>query len=190
MEQFQLNFLSFFYFLVIGGIGATAFFLTLIVIGRSINANSFGFLSVSIGLLLSATAGGIASAAVSLLPLLFEPQHLGSDVGVLGHIDWANVNSFMSMLIGMSASYFNRSISERRSTIEELQKKGELRKPGIQFDVWDFVQPFFVSLITFGAINARVQDNSLWTNVLIGFQTGFFWQTTLSNRVPGLGQKA
>ena len=86
------------------------------------------------------------------------------------------------MLFGMASSYFNRLINERRAKIDELRKKGERDKPGIDFDVWDFVQPFFVSLVTFGAVIGKLNNTDNWINLIIGFETGFFWQTILSNR--------
>jgi 3-methyladenine DNA glycosylase Tag len=53
---------------------------------------------------------------------------------------------------------------------------------GLDFDVWDFVQPFLVSLVTFGAIVARTSESEMLTNILLVFQTGFFWQTVLAKR--------
>ena len=86
----------------------------------------------------------------------------------------------------MAASYFNKAINDRRDKIADtiLQKAGNSTRPGLDFDVWDFVQPFLVALITFGAVVARVKAGDLLTNILIGFETGFFWQTILANRSP------
>jgi hypothetical protein len=94
------------------------------------------------------------------------------------------------MLLGMAASYFNRLIIERRAKIEELRKKGVFAKPNIDFDVWEFVQPFFVSLITFGAVIGKLNANDNWINIIIGFETGFFWQTILSSRAQVNSQVA
>ena len=50
--------------------------------------------------------------------------------------------------------------------------------------MWDLAQPFFVSLITFGVLVGRQENQTLLTNLLLGFETGFFWQTILASRSP------
>jgi hypothetical protein len=126
--------------------------------------------------------GTVSVAFTTLLPQLFAPQILGPGKGWLDQIQWSYVIAFTSMLVGMTASYFNRLINERRAKIDELQKKGDPSRLDLNFDLWDFVQPLFVSVLTFGAIVARVNSSEFFTNVLLGFETGFFWQTILARR--------
>jgi hypothetical protein len=171
-------------FIGLGAAGAVAGCLVLLLrrklfgLGRrEVSVVAFGTI-VGVGICIA----GIASAIVSMLPRLFGPQSLGPTETILEHVQWRLVVAFVSMLSGMAASYLNKLINERRAKIEKLRRKGDLSKPGLDFDLWDFLQPFVVSLITFGAIAARGNGSDVVTNILLGFQTGFFWQTVLSHQ--------
>jgi hypothetical protein len=93
------------------------------------------------------------------------------------------VAAYVAMLAGMAASYLNKLIDQRRAKIAQLRANGAVAKPGLDFDAWDFVQPFLVSLITFGALVARTVAADTLTNILLGFETGFFWQSVLAGKV-------
>jgi len=177
-------------FVVISGLGAAVAFFFLLAARRRFTLG-FAYRYIRRDLITNSALamsgiilGTIASALASLVPELFTPQTLGANEGLIDKIQWPYVAAFAFMLMGMAASYFNRLINERRAKIEELRKSGDLTKPNIDFDVWDFVQPFLVAVITFGVVIARTKDTDIWTNILIGFETGFFWQTILSNRLP------
>jgi hypothetical protein len=87
---------------------------------------------------------------------------------------------FLTMLLGMAASYLTKQVEKRRARIEEKKKLGDNSGTGLDFDLWEFTYPMFVSVITFGAILQSVGDKALDIQALIlSFQTGFFWQTVL-----------
>ena len=177
-------------YVLYSGLGAVAAFIFVITI-RDLASRSgmAGRHNVTVSMtvvlcIIAISAGAVASALASALLRPWTPAHLGPSERLVDEIQWPYVWAFVSMLVGMASSYFNRLISERRAKIDELRKRGEPAKPGIDFDVWDFVQPFFVSLITFGVVIGKTNDIVNWTNILVGFQTGFFWQTILAGRTP------
>jgi hypothetical protein len=176
MEWSPYRFLA---FLALGTVGAIVGFVFLLALRRNLESNLHRLPTLAFLSLLSIFLAGIAAGAISLTPWLLGPQTLGSPTESI-FTQFSYVFAFISMLFGMAASYFNKLITERRSKIEALRKNGNFTKPTIEFDVWDFVQPFFASIITFGAVVARTKDVDLWTTLLVGFQTGFFWQTILS----------
>jgi hypothetical protein len=108
----------------------------------------------------------------------------------LGKEEWYTIGPypdlsfFVLMLIGMAARYFTKAIEVRREKIAALERAGEaFTKPGIAFDLWEFSYPLFVSVVTFGALLTQVKGNGLsLENIILSFQTGFFWQTLLATR--------
>lgn len=93
---------------------------------------------------------------------------------------------FGLMIAGMVARYFHQAIDRRREKIAALKLAGDDSAiPGIDFDFWEFSYPFFVSVITYGALLSQIGDASLTiSTTTLSFQFGFFWQTLLSNSSP------
>ena len=53
----------------------------------------------------------------------------------------------------------------------------------MEWDRWEFVYPLLVSVITFGALLGQLEDTvANLPNLILSFQTGFFWQTILADR--------
>jgi hypothetical protein len=92
---------------------------------------------------------------------------------------------FVMMLFGMAARYITKSIEQRRKEIVKLKKSGrKFDKPGLEFDMWEFSYPLFISVITFGTLLPQIDNTRLTlTNAILGFQTGFFWQTLLTKKI-------
>jgi hypothetical protein len=94
---------------------------------------------------------------------------------------------FVLMLAGMAARFVTRAIEERRARIKEAASAGKRGRVAIHFDGWELVYPMMVSVVTFGVLLAQIGSEHLTVaNAVIGFQTGFFWQTIL-NRSEGNG---
>jgi hypothetical protein len=93
---------------------------------------------------------------------------------------------FVVMLLGTVARYITKAIEERRTKILALRETGKpFEKPGLEWDTWEFSYPLFVSIVTFGALLSQVKEPSLsLASIVLGFQTGFFWQTILAS-YPG-----
>jgi hypothetical protein len=92
---------------------------------------------------------------------------------------------FFIMLLGMMASYLTKQIEERRAKIQEKRKVGDGSPTALNFDVWEFLYPMLVSVITFGAILQGIGEKAIDIQALIlSFQTGFFWQTVLARSTP------
>jgi len=74
-------------------------------------------------------------------------------------------------------------IEERREKIaEEKRKTGNVIKPKLEFDLWKFTYPLFVSVVTFGALLSQLNAQYIsFAGIILSFQTGFFWQTILGN---------
>jgi hypothetical protein len=172
--------LRFLEFIVIGAIGAALFVGSVYVIGVKGRALSQQICLVAVAIVLAA----VTSAGVSLLITSQFPLELGPESSVFDLIDWKLVIAYGFMLIGMAAGYFNKLINDRGAKISEMKQKGiDGALPGIEFDAWDFVQPVLVSVITFGAILTKLQVIDVVNAILLGFETGFFWQTVMSKRV-------
>jgi hypothetical protein len=91
--------------------------------------------------------------------------------------------AFSLMLLGMTARYFTKAIEERRAKYTADPTK----KHSIRFDFWEFSYPLFVSVITFGVLLQQLGSEELnLANLVLSFQTGFFWQTILgrSDNIP------
>ena len=89
---------------------------------------------------------------------------------------------FFLMLFGMVARYMTKTIDDRRNKLKELMEKSRnFRKPKLNFDIWEFSYPLFFSVITFGSLLSQIKgDNLSLVNIILSFQTGFFWQTLLN----------
>jgi hypothetical protein len=87
---------------------------------------------------------------------------------------WKETVLFACMLIGMSSKYLWDLIEIKKKKNAAL-KPGEPRSP-LEFDFWDFVQPFLVAAIVFSGVLALIKEMNL-TATLFSFQNGFFWQT-------------
>src|SRR5262249_31563956 len=85
---------------------------------------------------------------------------------------WKEIILFGLMIFGMAARTLSLAIEQRR------RAKGKPHE--LDIDVWDFVYPFLVSFITFGAIMGQIGSSPLsLTSMVIAFQNGFFWQTRM-----------
>ena len=79
------------------------------------------------------------------------------------------------MLLGMGGKYLFDAIERRRRKVQDGDPTA-----GLEFDRWEFVQPFVVSFIVFGAFWSTHGNEELsMNNLVISFQNGFFWQTVL-----------
>ncbi len=79
------------------------------------------------------------------------------------------------MVLGMAGKYLFDVIEARR------QKKAQGHtNPKLEFDRWDFFQPFIISFMVFGAFwNVHGHEALSISCLVISFQNGFFWQTIL-----------
>ncbi len=125
-----------------------------------------------------------------LLCLIGITVYFNMEPVTLGDKSWYDISPFKEivlfiiMLLGMVARYFTKAIDERREKIAKLKKSGKpFKKVKIEFDMWEFSYPLFVSVITFGGVLSQTSMETLTlSNVIISFQTGFFWQTLLTKK--------
>jgi hypothetical protein len=112
------------------------------------------------------------------------PVWLGSQQKWYEHSPYLELLFFALMLAGMSARYITKAIESRRDKIAELQKQGgRFKKPRLEFDMWEFSYPLFISVVTYGALLTQLKDHTLSAgNAILSFQNGFFWQTILATR--------
>jgi hypothetical protein len=103
----------------------------------------------------------------------------------LGKDDWYEASPykelilFVLMLLGMTARALSLAIEERKKTLSTAAGGA----PGLNIDLWDFVYPFLVSFITFGAVMSQIGTSPLGlTTMIFAFQNGFFWQTLIKNK--------
>lgn len=83
------------------------------------------------------------------------------------------------MIIGMMIRYITKAIEKRKKQIKKT--KSDISKSKIEFDKWEFAYPFLLSFLTFAALMQIIQDDSItFSNSVISFQFGFFWQTILN----------
>ncbi|MCU0285579.1 MAG: hypothetical protein MUF15_04180 [Acidobacteria bacterium] len=88
-------------------------------------------------------------------------------VEILAQMPWKDMGMFFAMLLGMASKYLFDLI-------------GEKNRRRITFNKWQFLKPFLVSPIIFGAILSQVPENiSAFMLFLISYQNGFFWHTLL-----------
>jgi hypothetical protein len=116
--------------------------------------------------------------------LLMPPVTLGTAPSWYDKQPWKEVILFITMTLGMSARYMTKAIEARRERIEILRKEGRPhKKTRLEFDAWEFSYPMFVSVVTFGALLSQIGTSALTiTNLILAFQTGFFWQTLLATK--------
>ncbi|TBG75765.1 hypothetical protein ELG69_27255 (plasmid) [Rhizobium leguminosarum] len=135
------------------------------------------------GLLALLTAALLVSAGVIIAP----PLMLSDDPWYAEH-PWVEVWLFLAMSCGMLASYFKIQIEERRAIAAAKALRGDVTYTPLRIDKWDMLYPFLVSVITFGAVlQATGKDTLDVTQLIVSFQTGFFWQTVLPRAVNAAG---
>ena len=85
----------------------------------------------------------------------------------------------------MFARYITKAIEIRQEKIAILKKDNEeFVKPKLEFDIWEFSYPLFISLITFSVVLQQTSADSVtMTNIILSFQTGFVWQTILRKEI-------
>jgi hypothetical protein len=122
--------------------------------------------------------------AVSVF-IFIEPATLGASQW-FQQSPWWELLLFLVMLAGMMCRYITAAIEERRDRLRTSTNKRRVR---IRFDPWEFSYPLFVSVITFGGVLSAISAKEVsLQNVILSFQTGFFWQTILASRVPTVTQ--
>lgn len=153
-------------FLIIAGLAA-----------MSLSAMSWTRLSTMLGIIL-----GLGFAALCGVSLWFfrEPVFLREADEWWKASPWREIVLFGSMIAGMTARYLTVLIEARRRRMAKVgfAKRGRI---GIRFDGWEFAYPLLISVVTFSTVVAQTgaEDLSL-ANVLLSFQTGFFWETVLA----------
>jgi hypothetical protein len=155
--------------------------MTFLIIGLTCAA-FVSALASSLSWPLKAVATMLAAAALALV------LYLHAGVTTLGGQEWLERSPwwelllFVVMLLGMVCRYMTAAIEERRSRLRAGESR---RRARIKLDAWEFSYPLFVSVITFGGVLSAISTEGFkLTNVIISFQTGFFWQTLLSARTP------
>lgn len=116
---------------------------------------------------------------------LYLQQAPGTLGGPTPWYEWDSVRDaefFLLMLLGVACRYVTRAIEIRRDKIAALEKAGGvLKKPPLEFDLWEFSYPLFISVITFGVLLSQINTHEITiANSVLSFQTGFFWQTLLA----------
>jgi hypothetical protein len=160
------DFIKYVAFVVTSVLGAMVTLFVIAVVTRSRTSNRFWPPSTARNLVQYssklAIGGVIGTVAVGLTTLLVGELIAPSDIRLgreetwWANVQWSYVVTFAAMLCGMGASYFNKLINDRRAKIEQSKKTGKPVYLGLDFDAWDFAQPFLVSILTFGAIFASV----------------------------------
>ena len=96
---------------------------------------------------------------------------------------WKQIIALSLTILGMAAKYLYDVIEERRHS-----RSSRSSPPPLNIDVWEFILPFLVSFIVFGAFwNAHGDQTIDVTWLVITFQNGFFWQTVMSGAGPQRG---
>jgi hypothetical protein len=116
----------------------------------------------------------VAFALTGIVTLLLGspgPVHLGSQT-------WYDTSPnrelllFALMLLGMVARVISLAI--------EQHKLSSAPVANLQINRWDFIYPMLFAVPTFGALLSQLNAEVLsLPNVILAFQTGFFWQTIL-----------
>jgi hypothetical protein len=118
-------------------------------------------------ILMVMAVGVLGYLAVDIL--LLEDQTVISKGAreILANLPWKDMGMFFAMVLGMASKYLFDVI-------------GEKKRRRIAFNKWQFLKPFLVSPIIFGAILSQVPENiSAFMLFLISYQNGFFWHTLL-----------
>ena len=94
---------------------------------------------------------------------------------------WPETCLYIIMIFGTAARWITKSIEDRRVRLVQWRKAGSIgRQPKIEFDKWELLYPLLISIITFGVLLSQIKNHELTIeNVIISFQTGFFWQTLI-----------
>jgi hypothetical protein len=136
------------------------------------------------GLVRSFTVLGsiVVLGATAFLLLAEKPVLMGSpETSWFQSTPWKELLTFGAMVFGMASKYFWDLIEVRRNKNSKLAQGQP--KHGLEFDAWDFVQPFLVAGIVFSGVLA-VQREVNPTALLFSFQNGFFWQSVLRAKAP------
>lgn len=95
----------------------------------------------------------------------------------LGNEWWFNTSPyrelilFALMLVGMAARVLSLAIEQRKTENEPA---------GLRVNRWDFIYPMLFAVPTFGALLSQLNAETMTLpNIVLSFQTGFFWQTIL-----------
>lgn len=103
-----------------------------------------------------------------------EPDTLGHWSEQWHSSPYAEFLLFIFLLLGMGARVLSLAIEQRRSA----SRSGA--PPAWNIDRWEFVYPMLFAAPTFGALLGQIHAPVLTIqNVVLAFQTGFFWQTLL-----------
>ena len=107
-------------------------------------------------------------------PAASFPHTLGPESSWLDKISESPFHElvlFVCLLVGMIARVLSLAIEQR-----------EKRKvdTGLRIDKWQFIYPLLFAVPTFGGLLSQIQTKHLGVaDVVLAFQTGFFWQTIL-----------
>ena len=125
---------------------------------------------------------------VSLVVILFIVVGLtewSSDWLLRADLSWYETSPYKEgvalffMIAGMAGKYVFDVIEKRRKRKAEGHNVAD-----IEFDQWDFFQPYIVAFAVFGLFWKSYGYEALdvgW--LVISFQNGFFWQTILGKSV-------
>jgi len=130
-------------------------------------------------------------AVICLMGFTFS-MYLAAGPVLLSQKNWYNASPFIEiilfllMIFGMAARYFTNAIEVRRNKIKKRKSSDHLayEKPSLEFDLWEFSYPLFFSVVTFGALLSQLDEKIISiTSAVLSFQTGFFWQTILKQKI-------
>jgi hypothetical protein len=119
--------------------------------------------------------------AALVLPtyFLFETPSLGEQPSWAAKLRTTPFREFILfalLLTGMIARVLSVAI-ERRGQVEMGK--------GLDIDRWQFVYPMLFAIPTFAGLLNQLQTSELaLTDIVLAFQTGFFWQTILKRAEP------
>ena len=107
------------------------------------------------------------------------PINLRSETPIWYHTSpYKHTIALLFMLLGMAGKYFFDAIERRR----KKRRNGQLDAK-LEFDRWEFFQPFIISFIIFGTFwSAHGKEELTMSYLIISFQNGFFWETVLNKR--------
>jgi hypothetical protein len=132
----------------------------------------------------------ILIAAFVVMTSFCDTQYLGEGEKWYNLSPFYQIIFFLIMTTGMAVRYVAKAIEDRRDKIRKLKIEADkdgmvkLVKPGLEFDMWEFSYPFLFSVVTFGALLSQVDSKAVTiANIILSFQTGFFWQTLLKKEL-------
>ena len=134
----------------------------------------------------AALALGIAVIVVGSAWLMAGPETRGTSAWYES-TPGLQIVLFLLMIVGMASRYITKAIELRKERIAEFRKSGApFVKPNLEFDVWEFSYPMFLSVVTYGALLAQIKEPTLTlSNCVLSYQTGFFWQTIAADKISG-----